>query len=140
MIDKFYKTVSIRDFLFHVMDLKTRTDPTFHLSVVCIDQFQYTEFVMFSERFLGARIGNYELSGYPDTIVAKGRRRPKMPYFCFHEYKKEQENKGDPAGQCLATMLVAQELNNNQPPIYGVIVKGLMWSFLVLKGKDYAIS
>ena len=95
---------------------------------------------MFSERLLKGTIGDYELSGYPDAIVAKGRRAPEIPYFCFHEYKKEQENKGDPAGQCLAAMLVAQELNNNQRPIYGVVVKGLLWSFLVLQGKAYAIS
>ena len=102
--------------------------------------FNTKEFGMFSERFLGARIGDYELSGYPDAIVAKGRRRPKMPYFCFHEYKKEQENKGEPAGQCLAAMLVAQELNNNNRPIYGITVKGEKWQFMVLQGKEYAIS
>ena len=95
---------------------------------------------MFSERLLKATIGDYELSGNPDAIVAKGRRAPEIPYFCFHEYKKEQENKGDPAGQCLAAMLVAQELNDNQRPIYGVVVKGLLWSFLVLQGKEYSIS
>ena len=98
------------------------------------------EYGMFSERLLKAIIGDYELSGNPDAVVAKGRRKPEIPYFCFHEYKKEQENKGDPAGQCLAAMLVAQELNNNQRPIYGVVVKGLMWNFLVLRGKEYAIS
>ena len=98
------------------------------------------EYGMFSERLLKAIIGDYELSGNPDAVVAKGRRKPEIPYFCFHEYKKEIENKGDPAGQCLAAMLVAQELNNNQRPIYGVVVKGLMWNFLVLRGKEYAIS
>jgi hypothetical protein len=102
--------------------------------------FNTKEFGMFSERFLGARIGDYELSGNPDAIVAKGRRSPKIPYFCFHEYKKEQENKGDPAGQCLAAMLVAQALNNNSRPIYGITVKGEKWQFMVLKGKEYAIS
>ena len=102
--------------------------------------FNTKEYGMFSERLMKATIGEYELSGYPDAIIAKGRRSPKIPYFCFHEYNKEQENGGDPAGQCLAAMVVAQELNNNQRPIYGIIVKGLLWSFLVLKGKDYAIS
>ena len=102
--------------------------------------FNTKEFGMFSERFLGARIGDYDLSGYPDAIVAKGRRSPKIPYFCFHEYKKEQENKGDPAGQCLAAMLEAQELNNNTRPIYGITVKGEKWQFMVLQGKEYAIS
>ena len=98
------------------------------------------EYGLFSERFLKAVIGDYELSGNPDAIIAKGRRSPKIPYFCFHEYKKEQENKGDPVGQCLAAMLVAQELNNNMRPIYGITVKGEKWQFIVLHGKEYAIS
>jgi len=37
-------------------------------------------------------------------------------------------------------MLVAQELNNNQRPVYGVTVKGEKWQFLVLQGKEYAVS
>jgi len=98
------------------------------------------EYGMFSERLLKAVIGEYELSGYPDAVVAKGRRRPEVPYFCFHEYKKEKDPEGDPAGQCLAAMLVAQELNNNKRPVYGVTVKGEKWQFLVLQGKEYAVS
>jgi len=102
--------------------------------------FNTREFGMFSERLLKSTICNYELIGYPDAIVASGRRIPKIPYFCFHEYKKELDNQGDPYGQCLAAMLVAQELNNNKKPIYGVVVKGVSWSFMVLQGKEYAIS
>jgi len=89
---------------------------------------------------LKAIVGEYELSGYPDAIVAKGRRAPEIPYFCFHEYKNEKEPLGDPAGQCLAAMLVAQELNNNQRPVYGVVVKGMHWYFMVLQGKEYVVS
>jgi len=101
--------------------------------------FNNDDFGMFSERLIKGVIDNYELYGYPDAIVAKGRREPEIPYFCFHEYKKETENKGDPQGQCLATMIVAQELNNNIP-IYGVVVKGDKWYFMILQGKEYAIS
>jgi len=102
--------------------------------------FNSKTYGMFSERFIKATIGEYELSGQPDAIVAKGRRIPKIPYFCFHEYKKEIDNEGDPQGQCLAAMLVAQELNNNTKPILGVVVKGKDWYFMVLQGKEYAIS
>jgi len=102
--------------------------------------FNSLEYGMFSERLLKAVVGEYELSGTPDAVVAKGRRSPKIPYFCFHEYKKENEPKGDPQGQCLAAMLVAQELNNNKKPIYGVVVKGKIWEFIILEGKEYAIS
>jgi len=102
--------------------------------------FNTLEYGMFSERLLKAVINDYELLGYPDAIVAKGRRVPKIPYFCFYEYKKEEENKGDAKGQCLAAMMVAQELNNNTKPIFGVVVKGVNWYFMVLQGKEYAIS
>ncbi len=102
--------------------------------------FNTLEYGMFSERQLKATIGKYELSGNPDAIIAKGRRRPEIPYFCFNEYKKEKDPEGDPQGECLVAMLVAQELNNNQRPIYGVVVKGEKWQFLVLHGQEYAIS
>jgi len=108
--------------------------------IFALIDFNTKEYGMFSERFLKATIGDYELSGNPDAVVAKGRRVPKIPYFCFHEYKKETENKGEPQGQCLAAMLVAQELNNDKKNIYGVVVKGKMWEFMVLQGKQYAIS
>ena len=102
--------------------------------------FNTDEYGMFSERLLKAVIGEYELSGNPDAIVAKGRRAPEIPYFCFHQYKKDEDSKGDAKGQCLAAMLVAQELNKNEIPIYGVVVKGKIWEFIVLQDKEYAIS
>jgi len=108
--------------------------------VFSLINFNTKEYGYFSERMIKAVVDNIELSGAPDAIIAKGRRSPKIPYFCFHEYKKENEPKGDPAGQCLAAMLVAQELNNKQIPIFGIVVKGLNWYFLVLQGKEYAIT
>ncbi|MFK7982038.1 MAG: hypothetical protein AB8G86_18810 [Saprospiraceae bacterium] len=37
-------------------------------------------------------------------------------------------------------MLVAQKLNNNDKPIYGSYVIGRLWFFVVLVGKEYAIT
>ncbi len=108
--------------------------------VFSLVNFSSKKYGMFSERLIKANIGDYELSGEPDAMVAKGRRAPEIPYVCFHEYKKEIDNQGDPQGQCLAAMMVAQELNNNTKPILGVVVKGEKWYFMVLQGKDYAIS
>jgi len=107
------------------------------LSLICFNTRKYG---MFSWRTISATIGDYILTGNPDIIIAKGRREPEIPYFCFHEYKKENEPKGDPAGQCLAAMLVAQELNNNRIPIFGIVVKGLNWYYIVLEGEKYSIS
>jgi len=36
--------------------------------------------------------------------------------------------------------LVAQELNKNQHPIYGCYILGRDWFFMVLQGRQYAIS
>jgi hypothetical protein len=108
--------------------------------VFSIVSFNTEKYGMFSWRPMTATIGEIILTGNPDAIVAKGRREPEIPYFCFHEYKKEKESENDPQGQCLAAMIVAQELNNNDKPIYGVVVKGEKWQFMALKGKEYAIS
>jgi len=108
--------------------------------VFSIINFNASDWGFFSERTLTATVNDIILTGKPDAIIAKGKYSPKIPYFCFHEYKKEQDTKGDPKGQCLAEMLAAQELNNNGKPIFGVVVKGKIWEFMVLQGKEYAIS
>jgi len=80
------------------------------------------------------------ISGKPDGIIACGLREPEAPYFCLQEYKRERDPHGDPAGQCLAAMLVAQELNQHEHPIYGGYVSGRNWFFMSLQGNEYAIS
>ncbi len=94
----------------------------------------------FAERFLTGIVDGEELSGEPDGMVAKGRREPEIPYFCFQEWKREKDPDGDPAGQCLAAMLVAQTLNDNQHPIYGSYILGRNWFFMLLQGHEYAMS
>ncbi len=108
--------------------------------IMAIVNFNTEEFGMFSGRTMTGVVGDYELSGEPDAVIAKGRRYPKIPYFCFHEYKKEAEPKGDPAGQALVAMLVAQELNGHRAPVYGLYVSGKQWYFIVLHHREYAIS
>ncbi len=97
-------------------------------------------FNLFGERPLGGTIEGTELSGKPDGMIATGYREPDKPYFCFQEYKKERDPNGDPAGQALAAMLVAQEMNEHQFPIYGCYILGRYWRFMALQGKEYAIS
>jgi hypothetical protein len=94
----------------------------------------------FLERPLSGIIGDYELSGIVDGMIATGVRNPHIPYFCFHEYKRSVENQGSPDGQVLAAMLVAREQNQNKLPIYGLFIVGLVWNFIVLKDNDYCIS
>jgi hypothetical protein len=94
----------------------------------------------FLERHLSATVGNYELSGIVDGMIATGFRDPDIPLFCLHEYKRSVDNQGSPDAQVLAAMLVAREKNNNQKPIYGVFVVGLNWNFIVLNSNEYFIS
>ena len=98
-------------------------------------------FAYFLERELSTSIGDYELVGKVDGMIATGFRSPRMPYFCLSEYKRGTDPDGDPKGQTLIAMLVAQQLNNGQEsPIFGSYIIGRNWYFMVLVGKEYAIS
>ncbi len=108
--------------------------------VLSLVNFNTDDFSIFSEREISGIVGDYEIFGAPDAMIAKGRRKPKLPYFCFHEYKREFEPKGDPAAQALAAMLVAQEMNGHRLPVYGMYVAGRNWYFMTLQEKEYAIS
>ena len=103
-------------------------------------RFSTKEFNFFAERPLSGVVDKIEMSGRPDGIIASGFREPQQPYFCLQEYKKEKDPEGDPAAQVLAAMLVAQELNEYQLPVYGCYVKGEVWHFLTLEKLSYAIS
>ena len=101
-------------------------------------------FNLFAERRISARVGSptgeVELSGEPDGLIATGYREPEAPFFAFTEYKRQLDPNGDPAGQTLAAMLVAQVLNQQQQAIYGAYVVGSDWRFMVLEGRHYTIS
>ncbi len=102
--------------------------------------FSHRKFNIFAERYLAGTVDGDEMAGNPDGMVASGWREPEIPYFCLQEYKREKNPDGDPAGQCLAAMLVAQELNQNACPVYGCYILGRNWFFMILEGKHYAIS
>ncbi len=97
-------------------------------------------FSYFLERDLMTDLEGYQLSGRVDGMIASGFRSPKKPYFCLNEYKKGTDPNGDPRGQALIAMLVAQKLNENKFPIYGCYVISRNWYFMVLQEKEYAIS
>ena len=94
----------------------------------------------FAQRNLTGVIDGYEMIGKPDGMIASGSSEPRRPYFNFHEYKKDVNSSGDPAAQNLAAMLVGQSLNDTDDIIYGCYVVGRNWYFMVLKGKEFAIS
>ncbi len=97
-------------------------------------------FNLFAERPFGGIVDGIEMKGRPDAIIATGLREPEKPFFCFQEYKKELDPEGDPAAQAMGAMLVAQEINEHNHPIYGCYVRGRDWFFMVLHGKHYCIG
>lgn len=101
---------------------------------------EFYRFNLFAQRHIQAIVNDIELGGEPDTIIATGYREPEIPMFAFTEYKRQIDPQGDPAGQTLAAMLVAQSLNSDQQPIYGCYVIGSDWRFMLLDGKHYLIS
>ena len=108
--------------------------------VIVFSGIESERFAYFLEREMTAEIGEYELVGKVDGMIATGLRSPKIPYFCLYEYKRQTDPNGDPLGQALIAMLVAQKLNNNQKPIFGGYIIGRNWYFMALVDNEYAIS
>ena len=108
--------------------------------VFTLVNFSSKKFNHYSQRFIKGTVGDYQLSGKPDGMVASGRREPENPYFAFQEYKRELDPDGDPAGQVLAAMLVGEAQNQNQMPIYGCYVNGQNWYFVTYQNKQYCIT
>lgn len=102
--------------------------------------YSHKTYNIFYERTLQGEVKGYLLKGKVDSLIAQGQYEPKMPYFCFHEYKKEKGTADDPLAQLLSAMLVAQVLNENQQPIYGCYVIGRNWFFVTLIEHTYCVS
>ncbi len=76
-----------------------------------------------------------------DMMLSKGiGELIETPYFFMHEYKREKKYSGDPVGQMLGGMLIAQAKNADEKPIYGCYVQGRYWYFSVLEHKKYVVS
>ena len=108
--------------------------------IIVFSGIQNKEFSYFLNRNLSTTIGEYDFSGFVDSMIATGFRNPKKPLFCLNKYKKNADPYGDPKGQALMTMFVAQHLNENKKPIFGSFIIGRHWYFMALVGKEYAIS
>ena len=108
--------------------------------LIVFSEIDNKQFAYFLERELHATIGEYQLSGKVDGMIATGYRSPKKPFFCLNEYKRQTDPNGDPRGQTLIAMLVAQNLNADNKPIFGCYVIGRSWYFVVLQDKHYTIS
>ncbi len=108
--------------------------------VFMIADFDSRKFAYFLERDMKTTIGEHEISGRIDGMIATGFRNPKKPFFCLNEYKKQRDPDGEPQGQCLIAMLAAQTKNANNKPVYGCFIIGKFWRFMILEDKNYAMS
>jgi hypothetical protein len=102
-------------------------------------QLHGTNYNTFSQRILAATVQKIVLYGRPDLMVAHGQEEPKKPYFFIHEYKPTKRV-DDPLGQILAAMLAAQSHNADDLPLFGCIVLGAIWQFVVLEDNQYLVS
>lgn len=96
----------------------------------------------FFERKIKGKVKEIAISVTCDCLVAtpKLSGNPDLPYFFLQEYKRSKGDSHDPEGQMLAAMLLAQELNQDNKPIYGCWLQGKNWNFTVLHGLDYCVS
>ncbi len=97
---------------------------------------------LFYERPLSGILQGYEFSIICDCMIATPTLggRPKFPYFFLQEFKKSKGDRIDAEAQALIAMLLAQEENKDNKPIYGAWLIGESWTFTVLNGKEYCVS
>jgi hypothetical protein len=97
---------------------------------------------VFYERDIAAIVEGYNLAVKADCLVAMPLpyNTPKTPYFFLQEYKKGRGEAKDPEAQMLTAMLIAQERNQDNKPIYGSYLFGSRWRFTTLIGKTYCTS
>ncbi len=128
--------------LLHNAEIWNEDELKFFFLSPLIDLVDFTNehYKPFTQRKLSAIIGDWEVSGIADFFISKGIQTPREPYFFLHEYKQEKRRDNDPLGQLLAEMLVAQQDNKENFPIYGCYVIGRLHFFVALVGKEYAVS
>ncbi len=101
------------------------------------------EIEIFFERTLTASLQGVKQNVKCDCLLARpfGIYEPQVPYFFLQEFKKQKQKQNEDAeGQMLLAMLLAQQINNNQKPLYGCFLQGKYWVFSVLHGNNYCIS
>jgi hypothetical protein len=93
------------------------------------------------DKTISATVDGIKLSVKSDFMLAKGILDVfETPYFHFQEYKPYKNPTGDSMAQLLESFLIAQEMNQNGKPMYGVDIVGANWRFVILEGREYCIS
>ena len=114
---------------------------SFIATILNLAEFDGKNYSAFADEKIEANFGDLILTGKIDWFVAKGLYKPQTPYLFFHEYKRTKQSSSDPDGQLLAEMITARFLNNRpEETMYGIVVWGRDWYFMVLKNNEYTIS
>ena len=93
------------------------------------------------DKTISATVDGIHLVVKSDFMLAKGLLDVfETPYFHFQEYKPYKNPTGDSMAQLLEAFLIAQEMNKNGKPIYGVDIIGKSWQFVIMEGREYCIS
>ena len=99
------------------------------------------QYRVFTQRLFSFQTDHVEASGKIEWLVSTGKQTPKKPFFFLQEYKPEKNSGNDPLGQLLIAMVDVQTLNQDaQKQLYGCYIIGRFWFFVVLVGKEYAVS
>jgi hypothetical protein len=113
--------------------------PLLHILVRFNDKQKRYE--SFFDKEISATVEGIYLKTETDFMLAKGIGDiAKTPYFHFQEYKRSKKSPPEPMAQLIEAFLIAQEVNKNGKPIYGLTIVGRNWQFVVMEGKKYAIS
>jgi hypothetical protein len=96
----------------------------------------------FFERKLNGEVKGIVISLIVDCMLASTTNSglPKAPYFFMQEFKRSLGDNHDPEGQMLAAMILAQEDNKDDKPLFGCWIQGRIWQFTVLNGIEYCVS
>ena len=95
----------------------------------------------FFDKIISATVDGIRLSVKSDFMLAKGILDVfRTPYFHFQEYKPYKNPSGDSMAQLLEAFLIAQEMNKNGNPMYGIDIMGANWRFVTMEGRTYCIS
>jgi hypothetical protein len=109
---------------------------------ISLVDFVSPNYKVFTQRPMSVKYDNdaKKTEGLVEFMLAKGLQTPQKPHFFLQEYKPEKRRDNDPLGQVLIAMVASQKVNNDDRPVFGTYVVGRLWFFVVLDGKNYAVS
>jgi hypothetical protein len=134
----------LRKRLFEYVDSWNEDEIKFMFISPLINIVDYTSphYKVFTQRPMSVSYenGTKTTVGKVEFMIATGKQTPRKPFFFLHEYKQENRRDNDPLGQLLIAMVAAQLQNADEKPLLGCYVSGRNWFFIVLDGKEYAIT